>query len=135
MGTQKMPVWAMPRMRAFLTENGPWSQLVELENIVLSPAEAPVPLNGVTVTAHVVPHRDEFSETVAFEIRGPENALLYLPDVDKWSRMEPGVETLISRVDIALLDGTFFDANELPGRDMSEIPHPFVVVDAGYPPK
>ena len=27
-------------------------------------------------------------------------------------------------MDVALLDGTFLDAGELPGRDMSEVPHP-----------
>ena len=29
-------------------------------------------------------------------------------------------------VDYALLDATFYDANELPGRNMADIPHPFV---------
>ena len=29
-------------------------------------------------------------------------------------------------VDYALLDATFFGAGELPGRDMSKIPHPLV---------
>jgi pyrroloquinoline quinone biosynthesis protein B len=33
----------------------------------------------------------------------------------------------IRSVDYALLDATFFDGDELPGRDMDEIPHPFVV--------
>ena len=29
-------------------------------------------------------------------------------------------------MDIALLDGTFYKNGELPGRDMREVPHPFV---------
>ena len=29
-------------------------------------------------------------------------------------------------VDVAYLDGTFFANGELPGRDMSKIPHPFI---------
>jgi pyrroloquinoline quinone biosynthesis protein B len=29
--------------------------------------------------------------------------------------------------DLAFLDGTFYDVGELPGRDMSEVPHPLVV--------
>ena len=33
----------------------------------------------------------------------------------------------IAKVDYAFLDATFYDGNELPGRDMSQIPHPFVV--------
>ena len=32
----------------------------------------------------------------------------------------------IKQVDYALLDATFFASNELPNRDMSEVPHPFV---------
>jgi pyrroloquinoline quinone biosynthesis protein B len=27
-------------------------------------------------------------------------------------------------MEVALLDGTFFSADELPGRDLAEIPHP-----------
>ena len=34
MGTDKIPVYCMPRMGEFLKSNGPWSQLVKLENIV-----------------------------------------------------------------------------------------------------
>ena len=34
---------------------------------------------------------------------------------------------MIEEVDVALLDGTFYDGTELPGRDMREIPHPFIV--------
>lgn len=29
-------------------------------------------------------------------------------------------------IDIALVDGSFWDSDELPGRDMSQIPHPTV---------
>ncbi|MDP7566765.1 MAG: MBL fold metallo-hydrolase, partial [Flavobacteriales bacterium] len=35
MGTDNLPVFSMPKMTTFLEENGPWSQLVELENISL----------------------------------------------------------------------------------------------------
>ena len=33
MGAKDIPIYAMPRMRSFLENNGPWNQLVELENI------------------------------------------------------------------------------------------------------
>jgi pyrroloquinoline quinone biosynthesis protein B len=33
---------------------------------------------------------------------------------------------MIARVDHAFLDATFFDDHEIPGRDMSSIPHPRV---------
>ncbi len=32
----------------------------------------------------------------------------------------------IAKVDLALLDGTFLRNGELPNRDMSAIPHPFI---------
>jgi pyrroloquinoline quinone biosynthesis protein B len=37
------------------------------------------------------------------------------------------IESVIAQVDVAYLDGTFFSADELPGRSMSEIPHPLIV--------
>eukprot|EP00957_Ditylum_brightwellii_P156501 11911053-Ditylum_brightwellii.AAC.1 len=33
LGAVDVPVYAMPRMRSFLKNNGPWSQLVSLGNI------------------------------------------------------------------------------------------------------
>ncbi len=130
MGTKEVPVFAMPRMRIFLTENGPWSQLVKLKNIALQPLEesTSIKLNErLRVTPITVPHRDEFSETVAYKVTGPKRSLLFLPDIDKWSRWETRIEMLIADVDVAYLDATFFDDSELPGRNMAEIPHPFVV--------
>lgn len=130
MGAREVPVHVMPRMRQFLTENGPWSQLVELENIRLMPLEADVAIQlneRISVTPIVVPHRDEFSETVAFRITGPNRSVLFLPDIDKWERWERRVEEVLQSVDIAYLDATFFNDSELPGRNMAEIPHPFVV--------
>ena len=130
MGARGVPVHAMPRMRDFLSSNGPWDQLVRLENISLVPLAAgePVQLNGrITVTPIPVPHRHEYSETVGFRITGPSGSALYLPDIDKWERWDRRVEDLIAEVDVAWLDGTFFDGDELPDREMTTIPHPFIV--------
>src|SRR5205814_1245082 len=74
-----------------------------------------------------VPHRDEFSETVGFRIASARGAVVFVPDIDKWERWDRRVDTLVAHVRAAYLDGTFFDAHELPGRDMSEIPHPSIV--------
>lgn len=130
MGARDVPVFAMPRMRDFLRGNGPWSQLVELNNIQLrdlADGES-VSLNErLHVVPITVPHRDEFSETVGFRVIGPNRSFLFLPDIDKWERWESAIEDVVADVDIAWLDATFFDERELPGRDMSEIPHPFVV--------
>ncbi|MCB9838662.1 MAG: pyrroloquinoline quinone biosynthesis protein PqqB [Phycisphaeraceae bacterium] len=128
-GARGVPVYAMPRMRSFLENNGPWSQLVGLGNIELRDLHngEPVWLTGaLTVTPLLVPHRDEYSETVGFRVEGPGRSVLYVPDIDKWSRWERRIEDEIAKVDVAYLDGTFYADGELPGRDMSEIPHPFI---------
>ena len=129
MGAHSVPVFAMPRMARFLKTNGPWRQLVDKRNIQLRDIQAnrPFRLNDrIEVTPLPVPHRDEYSETVAFLIRTPGRRVLYLPDIDKWSRWDRSIETMLRDVDLAFVDGTFFEGGEIPGRDMSEIPHPFV---------
>ena len=55
-----------------------------------------------------------------------QKKVLFIPDIDKWERWDHSILNEIRSVDLALLDGTFFDIGELPGRDMKEIPHPFV---------
>lgn len=129
MGASGIAVHAMPRMASFLETNGPWSQLVELGNIELKPVAANTPTTAgrVRVTPLLVPHRDEYSETVGFRIEGPNKSALFIPDIDKWSKWDRDIAAQIRMVDYAFIDATFFDGDELPGRDMSEIPHPFVV--------
>jgi pyrroloquinoline quinone biosynthesis protein B len=130
MGARAVPVWAMPRMREFLATNGPWDQLVRLRNIELRPlaADSAIALgDSLAVTPFAVPHRDEYSETVGFRIAGPRGAIAFLPDIDKWERWDRRIEDVLDDVTVAYLDATFFDGTELPGRNMSEIPHPFVV--------
>jgi pyrroloquinoline quinone biosynthesis protein B len=129
LGANAVPVYATPRMAAFLRGNGPWSQLVALGNIELrqfEPGREIVLTPGLAVTPLAVPHRDEWSDTVAFLVRGPSARLLYVPDIDKWERWERRVEEEVGRVDVALLDGTFLSADEIPGRSQAEIPHPLI---------
>jgi pyrroloquinoline quinone biosynthesis protein B len=129
MGTQGLLVYTMPRMAEFISSNGPWSQLVELKNISLTVKEEnnEIPLNNsAKITPLLVPHRDEYSETVGFLMEVNEKRILFIPDIDKWEKWETNINDIIQEVDYAFLDGTFFNGEELPGRDMSEIPHPFV---------
>jgi pyrroloquinoline quinone biosynthesis protein B len=126
-GARSLPVHTSPRMRAFLEANGPWNLLVETQAIELRTLAEGVPVvlaPGLTLTPIAVPHRDEFSDTLAFIVRGPSRSVLYLPDIDQWERWDRPLEVVLSQVDVALLDGTFFDERELPGRDRSEFPHP-----------
>jgi pyrroloquinoline quinone biosynthesis protein B len=124
------PVYAMPRMTDFLKNNGPWSQLVANENIELRPAAANDTLQltkNLKVVPLLVPHRDEYSETVGYQIIGPEKSAIFIPDIDKWDRWDRSVLKLIHQVDYAFLDATFFDGQELNNRDMTLVPHPFLV--------
>ena len=124
--TRNLPVLCTRRMAAFLRTNQPWKQLVDLGNIELSIVESDRPVGlGSTATATpvLVPHRDEHSDTVAWSIAGPTKRLVYCPDVDRW---EGRILEAIEGADIALLDGTFYSADELPGRDISDIPHPCI---------
>lgn len=129
MGAQGIPVYVMPKMKEFLENNAPWSQLVSLGNIKLVVMEADQPIQLATdlrVTPLKVPHRDEFSETVGFRIETAEKSLLFIPDIDKWPLWDRDIRAEVARVDFALLDATFYEDGELPNRNMREIPHPFV---------
>jgi len=128
MGTKNIPVFVMPKMKTFLEENGPWSQLVELENISLQKLKSDSTINlneNIKIKPFLVPHRDEFSETVGYEITINNKSLIFIPDIDKWGKWETNISELIQKVDYAFLDATFYKNGELK-RDMREIPHPFV---------
>lgn len=128
--SKHVPVFAMPRMKAYLESNGPWSQLVSLGNISLQPlAQDSLIYLGKTITVLPlkVPHRDEYSETVGFVISGPRKKVLFIPDIDKWEKWDKDIVEMVNQVDYALIDATFYDAAEIGYRDISAIPHPFAV--------
>jgi pyrroloquinoline quinone biosynthesis protein B len=131
LNTNALPVWASPRLAEYLRTNGPWSQLVRLKNIELREIQpgAPVSLGeGVSVTAFPVPHRDEYSDTMAFVIQGPKTTVLYVPDTDGWATWTRPLPKFLEeeKVDVALLDATFYSPDELPDRDVTKIRHPLV---------
>ena len=126
----EVSVFAMPKMSSFISNNGPWSQLVTNRNIALQPLVANQPISlspTLQVTPFLVPHRDEYSETVGYLIEGPHKKALFIPDIDKWNRWELNLTTELKKVDYAFLDATFYSAKELGNRDMSQIPHPSVL--------
>ncbi|WP_339794171.1 MBL fold metallo-hydrolase [uncultured Imperialibacter sp.] len=128
MGAANVPVYGMPVMRSFLTENGPWSQLVSLGNIGLQKlaADSTIQLSpDISITPFLVPHRDEFSETVGYRIESGSKSIIFIPDIDKWSKWDRSIRELVASADVAFLDATFFRNGEI-ARDMSEVPHPFV---------
>lgn len=130
MNADKIPVYAMPRMKTFLENNGPWSQLVNKQNISIIPLQnnQKVKLSlEISVIPIQVPHRDEFSETVGFIIEGPTKKVLFISDIDKWEKWEIDIIKIINQVDYAFIDGTFYNGEEINNRNIAEIPHPFII--------
>ena len=130
MGKKNVPVYVMSRMKRFLETNGPWNQLVTLKNINLKLIENNKDIKigeQLFIEPFLVPHRDEYSETVGYRIIGKEKSLAFIPDIDKWEKWHGSIFQLVLNTDILLLDGTFYSQNEIPHRNMAEIPHPFII--------
>ena len=130
MNSKNIPLYLMPRFYNFIQDNGPWNQLVKLENVMLKriyDREKITLESNLSITPIQVPHRDEYSETVGFLIEGNTKSALYIPDIDKWEKWNNSIVALIKNVDYAFLDGTFYDEKEVNNRDISEIPHPFII--------
>lgn len=128
MGAKNISVYAMPQMKKFIESNGPWNQLVSLNNIQLNKlqADATVKLSGsIRITPFLVPHRAEYAETVGYKIEGATKSALFIPDIDKWELWEKNILEEVTNVDYAFLDATFFKDGEI-SRPMSEVPHPFI---------
>ena len=126
---KEIPVYAMPRMYEYLRKNGPWSQLVDLKNIQLKMLKADSTIrltDKISISPLLVPHRDEFSETVGYSIKTANRSLLFIPDIDKWQKWDRDIKQLAKQYDHLIVDGTFYKDGELPGRNMNEVPHPFV---------
>jgi pyrroloquinoline quinone biosynthesis protein B len=127
-GKKDIPVFAMPKMQRFLMNNGPWNQLVSLKNITIRKLRKDstiVLTHKLKVTPFIVPHRDEFSETVGYKIEGNTKTALFIPDIDKWSKWKKNIIEEVKKVDYAFLDATFLNQYEVT-RVVSEVPHPFI---------
>lgn len=131
LGAQNMKVYALPKMIEFLKTNGPWDQLVALENIetMTMKADTPVEISeSISIEAFTVPHRDEYSETAGFRIRGKNKGYIFIPDINKWHKWDRKILEIVKdpTLNHAFIDATFYDAGELPNRPINEVPHPFV---------
>ncbi len=123
--TRELPVYCTDKMAAFLRDNAPWDQLVSLGNIVMRPAGPAQPITpwpGLRVRTIPVPHRGEYTDTIGVSIN---EDVLYVPDIDDW-RKWPAARDEVGKHRVCILDGTFFSRDELPGRDLNEISHPFI---------
>ena len=128
LGSKDLKVNVLPKMANFLETNGPWNQLVDINNIKIQELNFGIKtnyLNNISVTPIKVPHRDEYSETAAYEITGKNKKALFIPDIDKWEKWEKDLIELVLKFDYLFLDATFYDSKEI-NRDINEIPHPLV---------
>ena len=128
LGGKNIMVYALKRMARFLKKNGPWDQLVKLNNISIQTIynkEFVKLSENIFVIPIRVPHRDEYSETVGYKIIGKSKKILFIPDIDKWDEWKKSIIEEVKLVDYAFIDGTFYNGSEL-NRDMREIPHPSI---------
>ena len=80
-----------------------------------------------------IPHRSELGDNAAIIIKAEEKSILFMPDQDSWRdtldyHSKDNIRDFLKMFDIdeALIDGTFWSMEELPGRNISEIPHPTI---------
>ena len=133
LGAKDLIVKVLPRMSNFLQNNGPWSQLVDINNIKIEELNfesSTYELKNISVTPVQVPHRDEYSETAGYIIKGKNKKALFIPDIDKWEKWDRDLSKLVKEFDFLLIDATFYDSKEI-NRDISEIPHPLVTETIG----
>jgi pyrroloquinoline quinone biosynthesis protein B len=129
MNSDKVDVYVMPRMKMFLENNAPWNQLVKDKNIVLQSLgknQQVLLTSNIKIKPLIVPHRDEYSETIGYIIEGHSKKAVFVPDADRWEKWETDIIEVIANVDYAFIDGTFYSEDEINNRSTKEIPHPFI---------
>ena len=129
MNAKELPVYVLPKMKSYLENHGPWSQLVTLKNISLiklSTDSVQQLTRNIKLETFTVPHRDEYSETAGFKIVTEKNSCLFIPDIDKWQKWNKSIIEEVKKVNYAFLDATFNEITELKNRKVEEVPHPFV---------
>ena len=123
MFVNNLPIYATPALCTLLQKTSLWSPLVAELDFRPMPSGSTVDLGrDLRVTAVPVPHRDEWDVgTMAYHIQGPERSLLYLPDIDSWDQW-PEAEATLTGVDVALVDASFYNRDELGG--LAPVAHP-----------
>jgi pyrroloquinoline quinone biosynthesis protein B len=101
-----------------------WRNAEQIECISLTDRSTVRLGDNLQITPVAVPHTDDWNiGTFAFRIAGPKGSLLYVPDIDEWG-LWPEAREIMSSVDYALVDATFFNGAELDGRP--QVAHPMV---------
>lgn len=122
--THHLPVYCTQEVKNYLETNKPFSWLVKRKNIelkVLQPEKA-ITVGRVRITPFLVNHRNEDADTVGYSIE-ENKKLVYIPDMD---RLTKNVLRKVREADMAIIDGTFYSADELPKNSLAAVPHPLV---------
>lgn len=117
----RLPVYCTPELAAFVRSNQPFAALVADDNVSLRPVDAgaSIDLPDGEIRPFRVTHRDEFGTgTLGLELRG-RRTLVYVPDIDEW---DDRTLARVDAADVAVLDGTFWAADEIV--DQADVPHP-----------
>lgn len=123
MDASNIPVYCAKDMQNYLMQNDPYRLLVDRDQIELHGMTEgkTIDILGGAVRPLEVDHSHVNTETIGFMICGEDKDLLYISDFDRWtSELEQEVE----EADIAIVDGTFWDRNEIDRYD--EVPHPTI---------
>ena len=129
MNLKNIPIYVMPKMKSFLENNAPFNFLIESGNIIINQItdnELIGLSSGVSISPFLVPHRNELSETVGYQIKSNAKSIIYIPDIDAWDIWDDNIVDVVRKNNLLFLDGTFYDKNEIPNRDISKVPHPYV---------
>ena len=130
LNTKDIPVYVMPKLLKFLKNNDSINFLFQSKNIIpvaINENESINLSNGLKVSSFLVPHRNEMSETVGYKINTKDNSIIYIPDIDAWSDWDTDIIDVIKKNDLLFIDGTFYDKNELQGRNIDNVPHPSIL--------
>ena len=117
----ELPCFVTESMARHLSSNAPWDQLVWNANLDVR-SGTHHRWGEHTIELVPVPHRAEYTDTVAISVDGN---LLYVPDIDDWAQWDDA-RSVIERHRVAFLDASFWSADEVAGRPIAEIPHPLV---------
>ena len=129
MDIRGLGLWCSRAMQDFLCSNAPWARLLDDGNVVpqeIRHQQTFMLGSEVEVTPWRVPHRAEFTDTYAFLLRGAGRQVFYCPDIDSWDGLTLDLDSILAAGDVALMDGSFFSADELTHRDITLVPHPVV---------
>ena len=129
MNTSRVTLHCSERVSKNIEKTPSLKLLLENEKLVFG--EWGIKNKNFKITPIEIPHRDELGDNHALVIEGIQNRLLFMPDHDTWDETLKcvGFETIKDwlkslEIDVALIDGTFWNDKEIKHRSQEDIKHP-----------